>query len=89
MFLIAPNTTFPGHVRDGLEQLLGEKIWFVVDTKNPLSILAQAIGQDCDRNRIRIEEKVRVAHLPLGDLGAVAKARVRLAQQLTGLHVMR
>lgn len=89
MFLIAPNTTFPGLARDGLERLLGEKIWFVVDTKNRFSILAQAIGQDCDRNKISIEEKIRVAHVPLNDLGAVAKARVRLAQQLTGLHVMK
>jgi len=89
MFLIAPNTKFPGQARDGLERLLSEKIWFVVDTMNRFSILAQAIGQDCDRNKISIEEKIRVAHVPLDDLGEVAKARVRLAQQLTGLHVMR
>lgn len=89
MFLIAPNTTFPGQVRDGLNRLLGEKIWFVVDTKNRFSILAQAFGRDCDRNKISIEEKIRIAHVPLDDLGPVTKARVRLAQQLTGLHVMR
>lgn len=89
MFVIAPNTTFPGQVRDGLERLLGEQIWFVVDTKSRFSILAQAIGRDCDRNKISIEEKIRVAHVPLDDLGPVAKARIRLAQQLTGLHVMR
>jgi hypothetical protein len=89
MFVIAPNTTFPGQVRDGLERLLGEQIWFVVDTKVRFSILAQAIGRDCDRNKISIEEMIRVAHVPLDDLGPVAKARVRLAQQLTGLHVMR
>jgi len=89
MFVIAPNTTFPGQVRDGLERLLGEQVWFVIDTKNRFSILAQAIGRDCDRNKISVEEKIRVAHVPLDDLGPVANARVRLAQQLTGLHVMR
>lgn len=89
MFLIEPNTAFPGQVRDGLERLLGEQIWFVIDTKSRFSILAQAIGRDCDRNKIGIEEKIRVAHVPLDDLGPVGKARVRLAQQLTGLHVMR
>lgn len=89
MFVIAPNTIFPGQVRDGLERLLGEQIWFVVDTKIRFSILAQAIGRDCDRNKISIEEKIRIAHVPLDDLGPVTKARVRLAQQLTGLHVMR
>jgi hypothetical protein len=89
MFLIEPNTTLTGQLRDGLERLLGEQIWFVIDTRNRFSILAQAIGRDCDRNKISIEEKIRVAHVPLDDLGPVGKARVRLAQQLTGLHVMR
>jgi hypothetical protein len=89
MFLIAPNTTFPDQDRKKLEYLLDEQIWFVIDTKNRFSILAQAIGRDCDRNRIRIEEKIHVAHVPLDDLNRVTKARVRLAQQLTGLHVMR
>lgn len=89
MFLIKPNTTFPGHVCGDLERLLGERIWFVVDTQIRFSILAQAIGRECDRNKINIEEKIRVAHAPLDDLGPVTKARIRLAQQLTGLHVMR
>ena len=89
MFVIEPNTNFPGQIRNGLERLLGEQIWFVVDTRNQFSILKQAIGRGCAKSRISIEEKIRVAHVPLDDLGAVAKARVRLAQQLTGLHVMR
>lgn len=89
MLLIPPDTNFPGQIRNGLEQLLGEEILFVVATKNRLSLLVQAIGQSCDRNTISIDEKLRVAHIPLDDLGPVAKARVRLAQQLTGLHLMR
>ena len=89
MLLIAPNTTFPGPVRDGLERMLGEQIWFVINTGNRFSVLTQAIGRDCDRSKISIEDKIRVAHVPLDDLSAVGKARVRLAQQLTGLHVMR
>ena len=89
MFLIKPNVTFPGQIRSELEKLLGEQIWFVIDTKNTFSILSQAIGRNCEKNKISIEEKIRVAHVPLDDLDAVAKARVRLAQQLTGFHVMR
>lgn len=89
MLVIAPNTTFPGEVRHILERLLGEKIWFVVDTKNRFSILVQAIGRDCDRKKINIEEKIHVAHVPLDELGPMTRARVKLAQQLTGLHVMR
>ena len=89
MFVIEPDTTFPGQLRDGLERLLGEQIWFVIDTKSRFSILAQAIGRDCDRNKISIEDRIRVAHVPLDELRPIGKARVRLAQQLTGLHVMR
>lgn len=89
MFLINPNVTFPGQIRDELEKLLDEKIWFVIDTKNTFSILSQAIGRNCEKNKINIEEKIRVAHVPLNDLDAVTKSRVRLAQQLTGCHVMR
>ena len=88
MFLVDSNTPFPSHVREDIEGLLGEKIWFVVDTKSRNSNLTLAIGQEFEWNKIRIEERIRVAHVPIDDLGAEAKARVPLAQQLTGLHVM-
>jgi hypothetical protein len=89
MFLIQPHFTFSGHIRSQLEKLLCEKIWFVIDTKNSFSILSQAIGRNCEKSEIHIEERIRVAHIPLDDLDTVTKARVRLAQQLTGLHIMR
>ncbi len=89
MLLIKPDTTFPGDVRSGLEKLLGERVWFVVDTGNAKSILSQAIGRGCDRGRVSIESKIQVAHVPVGDLDAVGVSRIRLAQQLTELHVIR
>lgn len=89
MLLIPPGTTIPPAVRVGLERTLGEPVWFAIDTGNWLSILGQAIGKQCDRGSIRLEDQIRVAHIPLDDLGPVALARVRLAQQLTGFHIMR
>lgn len=89
MLLIDPGTQFPGEVRSGLEELLGEQIWFVVNTGDPVSTLSQAIGKGCDRRRISIEDKIKVAHVPIGALDAVGLSRVRLAQQLTEFHVMR
>lgn len=89
MLLIRPNASFPQHVREGLERLLGEQVWFVIDTNNDVSLLAQAIGKECDRRQIRVERPIRVAHVPLEDLGPTGRARVTMAQQLTGLHVMR
>lgn len=87
--LIDPATRFPAEVRSGIEDLLGERVGFVVNTRDPASILSQAIGKDCDRRRVSIEEKIRVAHVPIGVLDAVGRSRVRLAQQLTELHVVR
>lgn len=89
MLVIEPGTTFPGEARAGLEELLGEKVWFVVDTGDKASMLSQAIGRNCDRRRVSIESKIQVAHVPIGELDAVGVSRIRLAQQLTELHVMR
>ncbi|MDD4324255.1 MAG: hypothetical protein PHR37_05430, partial [Eubacteriales bacterium] len=89
MLVIEPNTSFPSHIRNGLERLLGEVIWFVIDTGNEKSILSQAIGRGCERGKIRIEWNLKVAHIPLDELDVLTRSRVKLAQQLTGLHVMR
>jgi hypothetical protein len=87
MILIAPDTTFPDQVLDSLKHLLGEDVWLLVHNKNRRSILAQAIGEHCDSTRIRINEKARMAYVWLGAAQG-STARVRLAQQLTGLHVI-
>jgi len=89
MLLIKPNITFPAHIRQGLERLLGEKILFVRDTGNIESILSKAIGDGCERHKIGIEWKLKIAHIPLDELDTLTRSRVKLAQQLTGLHVMR
>jgi hypothetical protein len=88
MFLIGPDTHFPEPIKKELEHLLGERIWFVIDTGNAKSTLTQAIGRGCDRNKISIEEKLKVAHVPIRELDAMTLTRVKLAQQLTSLHVM-
>ncbi|OAT84199.1 hypothetical protein A6P54_02565 [Bacillus sp. MKU004] len=88
IFLIEPNFHFPQKTKQLLERLLDEKIWFVIDTGNQKSILSQAIGRGCDRNNIRMEEKLKVANVPLEELDLQTLIRVKLAQQVTGLHVM-
>lgn len=87
IFLIAPETKFPDQIKIRIEKLLGESVWFVVDTKNTKSILSQAIGFGCDRNKIHIESKLKIAHVPLDELDSLTRTRVKLAQQLTGLHI--
>jgi hypothetical protein len=87
MLVIAPETKFPEQIKINLERLLGESIWFVIDNGNPKSILSQAIGRGCDRNKISIESKLKIAHIPLDDLDSLTLTRVNLAQQLTELHI--
>lgn len=87
MFKIAPETKFPDSIKKNLEKALDEQIWFVIDNGNPKSMLSQAIGRGCDRNKISIEEKLKIAHVPLDELDQLTLTRVQLAQQLTGLHI--
>ncbi len=87
MFMVSPETKFPEKIKTDIGQLLGESIWFVIDTSNPKSILSQAIGRGCDRNNISIESKLKIAHVPLDELDPLTLTRVQLAQQLTGLHI--
>lgn len=82
------ETTFPEEVRKSLGKLLGENVWFVVNTRDEKSILSQAIGRNCDPGKVSIESKIQVAHVPVGPLGAIGISRIKLAQQLTELHVM-
>ena len=89
MLLIEPKTTFPEDVRRDLKKMLGENIWFVVNTRYKKSILSQAIGRDCDPSKVSIESKIQVAHVPVGQLDAIGISRIQLAQQLTELHVMK
>ena len=89
MLLILPNAAFPNDVLAKMEKLLDEKIYFVTDGENQLSILSKAIGKNCEIRKIGIEEKIRVAHVKFNiPPDERTKSRVRLAQQLTGLHIL-
>lgn len=87
MLLIPPSVTIPQEVRWQLEKILGENVYFVIDSESKLSILRQSIGRGCDRLKITIEKTSGIAHVPLNEFDDMTKLRVRLAQQLTDLHV--
>ena len=89
MLVIAPGTVIPDSVRARLKNLLRERIWVVVNTGNRVFTLCQAIGRACDRRRVSLEEQIQVAHVPIPEASAELRGRIRLAQQLTELHVMR
>ncbi len=89
LLLIEPGTTLPEDVHRNLEKLLQEKICCTRNTPDKAAILAQAVGHDCHSSKIRIEPDIQTAHVPVGDLDAAGISRIRLAQQLTELYVMK
>jgi hypothetical protein len=89
MLVLQPEVIFPELAHRDLEKLLDEPVWFVTDTQSKFSMLTQTIGHNCNSRKISIIEKKRVAYAPLDELDDITRIRVKLAQQLTGLHVMK
>lgn len=89
LLLVEPETAIPEDVRKDLEKLLGETVRHVFNDRNKDSILAQAIGRGCNPRKVRIEPDTQTAHVPVGELDAAGVSRIRLAQQLTELYVMK
>lgn len=84
---------FPEDARNALQNLLKEQIWFVFQKKNLKVMLGQIIGRGCERSEIRIQKidgKPRIAHIPMLDnVDEITYNRIRMAQQLTGLLIMK
>ena len=89
LLLTELGITIPEDVRKDLETLLGEEVRYAINTPNKASILVQTIGRDCKQRQVRIEPDIQAAHVPVDDVDAVAVSRIRLAQQLTELYVMK
>lgn len=93
MIVLEDGKRFPDDARKALSYILKEQVWFVFNTNNLKSILTQAIGKGCDKDSIRIQyinDEPRIAHISNIDvLDANTFNRVRLAQQLTELLIMK
>ena len=88
LILLNDGTVFPREQKAGLYRLMAERIGFVYDSDNKRVLISRVLGWDIDRNMINIEEKIGVAHIPLGDATPNMKSRVRLAQQFSRLLIM-
>lgn len=88
LILLNDGTVFPKEQKDGLYKLMAERIGFVYDSDNKRILISRVLGRDIDRNLINIEEKIGVAHIPLGEATPIMKNRVRLAQQFSRLLIM-
>ena len=93
MIVLDDGKRFPDDARNSLRNLLKEQILFVFQKDNLKSMLGQAIGKGCERSEIRIQDingEPRIAHIPaLETVDAYTRNRIRMAQQLTGLLIMK
>lgn len=86
--LIQPGVKLPDEFRRDMEKLLGERLIFVIDTRNNFSIFNQILKRKfSDKIRIHLDEKLRLAGMPLDTFDQEALWLARLGQQLTGFHV--
>lgn len=76
-----------------LSNLLKEQVFFVIKNNNQQSMLYQAIGKGIIIKNISIQEineKPRIAHITFADsINQSTKNRIRLAQQVTELLIMK
>lgn len=93
IIMLKDGDRFPEDARKALSGILKEHVRFVFNTNSLKSILVQAIGKGCDRNLVRIQyidDEPRIARISnIDNLDAKALNRVQLAQQLTGLLIMK
>ena len=93
MIILEDGKHFPDDASKKLYSLMKEKIWYVFKKDNLKSMLLQAIGRGCDRDEIYIQyidSVPRIAHIPkIDSVDASTKNRVRMAQQITELLIMK
>lgn len=98
MVVLEYGKVFPNDAARVLANLLKEKIWYIIKNDNIKSMLLQAIWRKADRvsvdiQKIRIQYidgVPRIAHIPFLDVvDANTKNRIRMAQQITELLIMK
>lgn len=101
MIVLEYGKVFPNEVAKELSNLLKEKIWYIIKNENIKSMLLQSIWKKTDRETVNvqkiniqyIDKEPRIAHIPFLDdndiIDANTKNRIRMAQQITELLIMK
>ena len=98
MLVFEYGKIFPNDAAIALYNLLKEKIWYIIKNDKIKSMLLQAIWRKSDRNSVDIQSiniqyidgAPRIAHIPFLDTVDVnTKNRIRMAQQITKLLIMK
>lgn len=98
MVVLEYGKIFPNEAAKALSELLKEKIWYIIKNDSVKSMLLQAIWRKADRANVDvqrinlqyIDDQPRIAHIPFLDaVDANTKNRIRMAQQITELLIMK
>ena len=87
VFMLKDNTSFPVEKWKSLRSLMGEHLSSVFEANSNWLIVGRVMGKYFDRTRIRIEDKIGVAHIYGPSLTQYETNRIRLAQQFTKLAI--
>ena len=88
LVMLKDGMGFPGEQRDALYKLMSERIYFVYETDNTRNLISRMLGRGVERDIIKIEEIIGIAHVPLDDATPDMLIRIRLAQQFTRMQII-
>ena len=85
--MLNDGVKFPEDKGGELRNMMSERVGFIYDSDNSWILIGRVMGKAFDRKRIRIEDKIGVAHISGNDLSQKEMNRFRLAQQITKLAI--
>ena len=85
--ILTEHTVFPEEQRKQLSTLTGEYIGFTYNSPYKRTLISRVIGKKVDRDEIRIEGKIGVAHISVDEDDPIMRNRIRLAQQLSQIAI--
>jgi GTP-binding protein EngB required for normal cell division len=88
MFMLNDGTFFPEEQKKLLHKLMSESIGFVYYSDSKRVLISRVLGKTIERDKIDIEDKIGVAHIPLEGATPYIRTRVRMAQQFTKIAII-
>ena len=89
LILLRDGDRFPNEQTESLYKLMSERINFIYETEDTRTLISRVLGKEIDRRRIRLENKVGVAYVPIVNETPNMICRVRLAQQFSKMQIIK
>ena len=88
LLVLRLGTFFPKMQWKQLIKLMSEQLYTVLETDNKRALIFKILGRKISYEKICIEEKLGVAHVPLKDANQDLIQRARLAQQVSKVQIV-